>query len=58
MKRSDICPSCGKALYYEPPDIYGMMCGAWVCPRCKYRRYEGSPKNPMKFFRKKGGEVE
>ena len=53
MKRSDICPSCGKVLYYEPPDIYGMMRGAWVCKRCKYRRPEGSPKNPMKFLRKK-----
>lgn len=40
MNRTDVCPSCGTKLRYEQPDI--MMCGAWVCPRCHYRRREGS----------------
>lgn len=56
MKRSDVCPSCGTTLRYEPPDEFG--CGSWLCPRCKYRRPEGSPINPCKFLRKKKvGEV-
>ncbi len=53
MKRSDVCPSCGKSLRYEPPDSFGMGCGSWACPRCKYRRPEGSPRNPYRFLKRK-----
>lgn len=53
MKRTDVCPSCGKALQWEPPDEYGMCCGSWVCSRCKYRRPEGSAKNPLGFMKRK-----
>lgn len=53
MNRFDICPSCRTALRWMPPDEIGWMRGAWVCPRCKYARGEGDPKNPMKKLKRK-----
>lgn len=52
MKRNDICPTCGTSLRWEDPDDWGMKSGSWFCPRCKYRRLDGSPIDPFKFFRK------
>ena len=51
MNRNDICPSCGTSLRYEPPNEWGG--GQWICPRCKYKRREGSATNPFKFFKKR-----
>lgn len=48
MNRSDICPSCKTRLRYEEPGTYEWECGRWYCPRCKYQRPEGSPRNPFK----------
>lgn len=53
MNRNDICPSCGTRLRYDPPDSWGLSAGSWICPRCKYKRPEGSAANPMRFFKKR-----
>lgn len=39
MIRTDICPNCKTALRWEPPDV--MVPAKWVCPRCKFKRFEG-----------------
>ena len=48
MNRSDVCPSCGKALRWYPPEGTFNNPGCWVCPRCKYKRAEGSVPNIWK----------
>lgn len=48
MNRVDVCPSCGKTLRYVREFGYGK----WVCPRCKYKRYEKTEENPLKFLKK------
>ena len=51
MKRVDICPQCGTTLRWQPPDM--VICVMWICPRCKYKRGEGSERNPYKFLRRR-----
>lgn len=51
--RSDVCPSCGTALRWSPPDGWGVGCGMWVCPRCKYKRPDGAAVNPWKALKPK-----
>ena len=48
--RRDLCPACGTQLRYEKPDSWGMACGAFICPRCKYKRPEGSARNRGVFW--------
>lgn len=38
--RSDKCPNCGTYLRWQTPDE--LVAGSWTCPKCKYRRFEGS----------------
>ena len=56
MNRSDICPSCGKQLRWSPPETVGIggIAGYYYCPRCKYKRYEGSDPNPFSLRKRKG----
>ena len=49
MIRTDVCPNCKTMLRWEPPDE--MVPGKWICPKCKYKRGEGSMVTP--WFRKR-----
>lgn len=53
MRRSDVCPSCGTVLRWVPPDDWGIGCGEWKCPRCKYKRPDGAAMNPWKALKPK-----
>lgn len=53
--RSDKCPSCGKYLRWIPPSEWEP--GKWVCPKCKYRRHEGSERNMFSFLKHRKKKV-
>lgn len=48
--RRDLCPSCRTQLRYKKPDNLGLQAGYYICPRCKYKRYEGSVRNNGVFW--------
>lgn len=50
MNRPDLCPVCKKQLRWEEPGGIFNGPGYYHCPKCKYRRYEGS--EPRMFFRR------
>lgn len=53
--RSDKCPRCGKYLRWIPPTEWAS--GMWSCPKCKYKRMEGSPRNIFHFLKRKKKKV-
>lgn len=53
--RSDKCPRCGKNLRWIPPTEWAS--GMWSCPKCKYKRMEGSARNIFHFLKRKKKKV-
>ena len=50
MNRPDLCPVCKNQLRWQEPGGIFNNPGYYYCPKCKYRRYEGS--EPRMFFRR------